>query len=265
MPGAASAGGRTAIAEWMLERLGVLSESNLAALGLMLKRHGVLSESDLATLGLLKRDRFSTGLPLSDIDRSLDPYDLYDPYVYDSLKRLSRRDIEQITERLYERRASDKISKQVSSLYNEASPNILNDLTESTGPTNEQILSIINNNLKKVIENTAKDKDSGLTFEPLTGKVKIGVSYKGRLGKVTVGEINVYKVSAIVAASVYVCAEAPGYRECVEDALDKVKTAVSKELKKELKQESASKEGESTSASARPGATFWLTDRDLRR
>ena len=46
----------------------------------------------------------------------------------------------------------------------------------------------------------------------------------------TAGEVNVYKISAVLAGGVIACKDQPGYKECAKVALAKVGSAVAKEM-----------------------------------
>jgi len=117
---------------------------------------------------------------------------------------------------------------KVSSLYGEATPQILNALNAPEALTQQQLESIINAAVKKAIESAAKEEGSGITFEALTGKLKVDLSYTTAFAKVIPGEVNVYEISAAVAAGVIACKDQPGFIECAKAAL--AKAAVAKEM-----------------------------------
>jgi hypothetical protein len=130
---------------------------------------------------------------------------------------------------------------KVSSLYDGATSQILDDLQNylnantQTALTQQRLEGMINAAVTKIIETTAKETNSGLSFEMLTGRLKIERSYTGSLGRVTAGEINIYKVSGAVASAVYVCKELVDraqFNACVKEALGKVKTIVTEEMQR---------------------------------
>ena len=129
---------------------------------------------------------------------------------------------------------------KVSSLYDGATSQILDDLQNylkantQAALTQQQLEDIINAAVTKTIETTAKETNSGLSFEVLTGKLKIERSYTGSLGKLTLGEINIYKVSGVVASTAFARKELVDRAEfsaCVKEALGKVKKIVTEEWK----------------------------------
>jgi lipoprotein-anchoring transpeptidase ErfK/SrfK len=123
--------------------------------------------------------------------------------------------------------------KKVSSIYDDATSQILDNVNANVGQLSQQQLeSIINASVIKAIGSAAKEPNRVLTFEVATGKLTVNWSYTGTWGKVTVGEINVYKVSATAAAGVFACMELvePEHTSCVKAALAEAKTRVTEEM-----------------------------------
>jgi hypothetical protein len=135
------------------------------------------------------------------------------------------------------------IYRRVSKFYKHAEQIILNDLVRNTGHlTKPEIEKIINDEVTKTILKTASQPKSGISFEVLTGKLTIDSSRTVVGIKLAWGEVNIYKVSAALAASVVACEAlaAPDLKACVKAVLAKAGSAVDQELK--LEQTNDSKE-----------------------
>jgi hypothetical protein len=95
--------------------------------------------------------------------------------------------------------------RTASGVYGEATPQILHDLETADTPTREELERIINTEVTNAVQLAAKEPKSGITFEALNGTLKFDQSVT--LGGLTVtgGEVNIYKVTGAVAATVYTC------------------------------------------------------------
>jgi hypothetical protein len=125
-------------------------------------------------------------------------------------------------------------SQKVSSLFDRADQNILHDLNALHGAlTRQQIDNIIQEEVLKNVQSETSQPNSGIKFEALTGKLTIESSYILRGVKVTGGDVNIYKVSGVLAGSVYSCnaLDSKGFNDCAKAALAKVGSVVAKELK----------------------------------
>jgi hypothetical protein len=118
---------------------------------------------------------------------------------------------------------------KVSSLYDDAAPQIFDNLQNSNieGLTQQQLESIISAAVKKAIDD--EETNSGLTFEVLTCKLTVEWSYAGSWGKLTAGEINLCKVTAVVTASVLACKKFE-FLPCAKAQLNRVERAVIREV-----------------------------------
>jgi hypothetical protein len=206
MSGPADAGGASGLAKWLFN----------------LERSGPqVFKFERSGTGLFNLERSGTGLLKSE--RSFDDLLKSESDLLKSERSLERALLPSAQPR------RDIIDLKVSSLYDEATPEIL-DALKVPELTQQQLEEKITQAVKKAIESAEKEKGSGITFEPLTGKLKVDLSYTTPLGKVKVGEVNIYVVSAVAAAGVFACLNQPGYNECAKAALAKVGSAVAKEM-----------------------------------
>jgi hypothetical protein len=138
-------------------------------------------------------------------------------------------------------------TEEVASLFSRARPRILDHLKPRIGKlTQADVEKTLSSDLTEVIEKAAGDPKSGITFEALTGKLKVESSMLLKGVKVTGGEVNVYKVTAVLAGGIVACALTKNYSEnrketltkkdkemsrCIEAALAKVKAEVADLIK----------------------------------
>jgi hypothetical protein len=118
---------------------------------------------------------------------------------------------------------------KVSSLY-EGTEKIIDDLNINVFlSTQEQLEKIINQKVIESIQTLANKPDSGITFDLLTGRLKLGLRY----GIFTAEEVNLYKVTTLIAGGILACRYLNNFNECVTAALATVREGVEKELKLE--------------------------------
>jgi hypothetical protein len=125
------------------------------------------------------------------------------------------------------------LSVKVHTLYDRAEPQIITDINHAHGSlTQSQVDSIINRELVKTITIDSSKPNSNISFEVATGKLKVQRSATMLGVDFTVGEVNVYKISAIVAGSVYGCQKLTGsqFHNCVNRAFDGVGRAMRKAI-----------------------------------
>ena len=86
--------------------------------------------------------------------------------------------------------------------------------------------------MTKNVESAEKETDSGIHFAALTGKLKIEWSVSSRLATVSVGEVNIYKLSSAVAGGVAVCKglDRPKFDECAKAALTILKKLATEQM-----------------------------------
>jgi hypothetical protein len=84
----------------------------------------------------------------------------------------------------------------------------------------------IRTNFVKVVEEQAKS-DPNISFELLTGKLKIDSSLTFAGAKISLGEVNMYKIASVAAVGVVACKglHASQFQSCVDAALAKASTA----------------------------------------
>jgi hypothetical protein len=91
-----------------------------------------------------------------------------------------------------------QLSVKVHSLYDQAEPDIISDINDSHRVlTESQINSLINRELVNTINADTKKSGSNISFEILTGKLKIQKSTTLSGIDISAGEVNVYKVSTL--------------------------------------------------------------------
>lgn len=125
------------------------------------------------------------------------------------------------------------LSMKVHDLFDQAEPHIFAEISHAHGTlTESQVNSIINRELVKTITTNSSKPNSNISFEVATGKLKVQRSATVLGVDFTIGEVNVYKVSAIVAGSVYGCQKLAGsqFHNCVSRAFDGVGIAVRKAM-----------------------------------
>lgn len=111
---------------------------------------------------------------------------------------------------------------QFSKLSDSATPDITRDLSQNRQHlTVEYAQKVIEKDLISTIE--AQPRDTWLTFEAATGKLKVDASMQMGGFKLAFGEVNVYKVAGIAAVGAAACKSlnAPEFQACVKTALDK--------------------------------------------
>lgn len=114
-------------------------------------------------------------------------------------------------------KAKHELSKQIDA----AIPTIATDLSLRNGNfTVTYAQRVIEENL---VAAASKKADPLITFEAMTGKIKVDASVRMGRAQVAVGEVNVYKLSAAAAVGVTACKGlgAQKFDECVKKALDK--------------------------------------------
>jgi hypothetical protein len=119
--------------------------------------------------------------------------------------------------------------KKISLLFDETTPRIKDNLASPI--TEESLERIVKEQLTKVINNAAKEPNSGLTFEALTGNLKVDSSLNTPAGKVTTGQINIYKLAAYIAGIAYLCQiQGADLDECAKTISDKIATFVREKM-----------------------------------
>jgi hypothetical protein len=112
----------------------------------------------------------------------------------------------------------------VQEVVGRAQPHITQDLEPYRYTlTYTQVQPIIYHDLVESAKNISAKRDSTIKFEALTGKLTIDASYKTGSFQLEVGEVNLYKVSAVAAAGVVACKmSATAFPDCVDKVLTKV-------------------------------------------
>jgi hypothetical protein len=127
---------------------------------------------------------------------------------------------------------NDPSVSKATSLWLSAEPQMLSQLA-SAGPmlTRDQAEIIIQSEIAKIVQTAANTPNSGITFEVLSGKLTIESSVTIGGVKIAGGDLNVYKVSGMLAGSVVACnAAATQFDTCVNAALKGIGNLVAKEM-----------------------------------
>jgi hypothetical protein len=121
------------------------------------------------------------------------------------------------------------LNATVDDLYAQAGPGIVAKLKDAHGTlTKNDVESVISNELVSTINDKMKKPGSDISFEILTGKLKIqkaktiwGVDISG-------GEVNIYKISEALAAMLYACEKlsSPQFSNCLDAVMADVRTIV---------------------------------------
>jgi hypothetical protein len=125
-------------------------------------------------------------------------------------------------------------TQEASSLFFTAEPKILGHLRARSGQlTLANVEKVLRSDLADTIAKAASRPNSGITFEALTGKLTIDSSkYVGGI-KITAGEVNVYKVSVMLAGGVAACSmftKKKSFSNCIKAAFAKVETFIAKQM-----------------------------------
>lgn len=134
----------------------------------------------------------------------------------------------------------ERQSDNVTVLFAQVQQNIIAQLEQSpTALSKDQLENIIKAEFQKELQQANQKPDSGVTFEVLTGSLKIEASTTIARVKVSAGEVNIYKVSTVLAGGFVSCAVfvgRPGFEECTKTAFARIGT----EIANEMRQDSAS-------------------------
>lgn len=129
---------------------------------------------------------------------------------------------------------TEQARQKATSLFIDAKPNISLKLNAHFQYlTKQEIEEIIRSEFRKAAENTAKQLDSGVSFEIARGKLKIGASKTIAGVNVTFGELNVYKTSAVIASSIIAACKAfvsNELRKCLNSVLSKAESTVTNDF-----------------------------------
>ena len=119
----------------------------------------------------------------------------------------------------------------VRKVRNQAVPKIVTDLQPfGNHLTKDEAAAILRRELAAAATITAR-QNPRVEFEVLTGKLKVAAAYDMKRARVSVGEVNLYRVAALGAAGVVACRElqARGFQACVGRAVAKAIDAAGKE------------------------------------
>jgi hypothetical protein len=122
---------------------------------------------------------------------------------------------------------------KVHDLYAQAGPGINTKINDAHGAlTKRQVESVVNNELVSTITERTKEPGSDISFEILTGKLKIQKVKTVRGVNISGGEVNIYKISEILAGIIYACEKlsTPQFSNCVDAAVAEVRAIVIKEI-----------------------------------
>lgn len=125
----------------------------------------------------------------------------------------------------------DLNSSGVASYFSMAEPKLSNDISVLGPPLSSAAVEIIvKRDLKNVAESAAKTSDSKVTFEALSGKLKIDSSITIGGIKIAGGEVNVYAVAGAITGGVMACNALvdASFKNCVDSA---IKTTMNNFLK----------------------------------
>jgi hypothetical protein len=124
-------------------------------------------------------------------------------------------------------------SQEVTALFSQTEPQIIDDLAALGGNLSQsKVANVISADVAKTLQNVAATSESGITFEVLSGKLKFNSYRTVRGAKVSLGEINVYKVSLTLAGAVVACTSL-GTSElttCVKEAIAAVGDVVRSQM-----------------------------------
>jgi hypothetical protein len=123
--------------------------------------------------------------------------------------------------------------------FSRVEPKIVGDLASLHRPLKfDYARSIAYNDLKSAAQRAEKEPAAKVSFEVLSGKIKIDASQTIAGVKVSGGEINVYKTSMAIGAAVIACNAVADsqFKDCIADAAKKA-------LKKSLEKETATAGG----------------------
>lgn len=137
---------------------------------------------------------------------------------------------------------TDPRSKFVYSLFAQAEPRVLNDLAPQdlygeymaavngqSVPSEAEIEGVIRNDVATTIEAAEKQPNANITFEVFTGNLTINSHITVGGVKVTGGDVNVYKIGAVLAGYIAGCG-LDGLRSCIDQAFNKIGDAINAEV-----------------------------------
>jgi hypothetical protein len=117
--------------------------------------------------------------------------------------------------------------------FSRVEPKMVDDLASLHRPLKfDYARSVVYNDLKSAAQQAEKEPAAKVSFEVLTGKIKIDASKTIAGVKISGGEINVYKTSMTIGAAVIACNAVADnrFKDCIADA---AKKAIKKALEKE--------------------------------
>ena len=127
---------------------------------------------------------------------------------------------------------TDDLGKMVYALFAEAKPKIFQDVFPFyviNQPFSQPAVDdIIREEISTTIEVAKSQPDSNVAFDVVSGKLTISSSMTVFNVKVTAGEVNVYKVSAVLAGGIVLCGKGwiDDFQKCFADAFAKVGSAI---------------------------------------
>jgi hypothetical protein len=127
----------------------------------------------------------------------------------------------------------DSASQKIAVLFSQAEPRIIDDLLALDGNLSQsKVANVISSDVAKALQSTEAVSESDITFEVLSGKLKFNSYRTVRGTKISLGEVNVYKVSLILAGTVVACASlgASELTSCVKETLATAGDIVRKQM-----------------------------------
>jgi hypothetical protein len=134
-------------------------------------------------------------------------------------------------------------ARRYSRFFDVAEPKIVDELSTLSPPiTAQDAENIIKTQLATAIQQAKNGNDSEIAFEVLTGKLTIDSSKMVFGSKVSGGQVNIYKVTSVVAGSVAACTGevVESFKPCVRKALAKATDEIAREF--EVKDAEGAKE-----------------------
>jgi len=117
--------------------------------------------------------------------------------------------------------------------FSRVEPKMVNDLASLRRPLKfDYARSVAYNDLRSAAQQAEKEPAAKVSFEVLSGKIKIDASQTIAGVRISGGEINVYKTSMAIGAAVIACNAVADsqFKDCIADA---AKKALKKSLEKE--------------------------------
>lgn len=124
----------------------------------------------------------------------------------------------------------DYSKSAISSYFSTAEPKLVDDLTALKPPLSKSVVEdIVKRDLARVAEAASTTAGSNVSFEVLTGKLKVDASRTIGGIKITGGDINLYVVGGAITGGVLACNALADvkFKSCVDSA---IKAAMAKAL-----------------------------------